>query len=116
MRDQGNVSDCTGCRKTQVFFLEICTNLTREEIVYVLNNWNYNVDENTFNIILCNPTHFPGPLVCRIRQVPLYIQSQEQNLSFPEGTTFIFGFHFAFLYHNVKQVNISWEWLPFIFL
>jgi hypothetical protein len=26
-----------------------------------------------FSDILCNPTHFPGPLVCRIRQVPLYI-------------------------------------------
>ena len=23
--------------------------------------------------ILCNPTHFPGPLVCRIRQVPLHL-------------------------------------------
>jgi len=26
-----------------------------------------------FSNILCNPTHFPGPLVCQIRQVPLYI-------------------------------------------
>ena len=26
-----------------------------------------------YSNILYNPTHFPGPLVCRIRQVPLYI-------------------------------------------
>ena len=34
---QGNVSDCKGCWKTQGFFLvnKICTNLAREEIVYV---------------------------------------------------------------------------------
>ena len=25
-----------------------------------------------YSDILYNPTHFPGPLVCRIRQVPLY--------------------------------------------
>ena len=25
-----------------------------------------------FSDILYNPTHFPGPLVCRIRQVPLH--------------------------------------------
>jgi hypothetical protein len=27
-----------------------------------------------FPDILYNPTHFPGPLVCRIRQVPLYFK------------------------------------------
>jgi hypothetical protein len=27
-----------------------------------------------YSDILYNPTHFPGPLVCRIRQVPLYIK------------------------------------------
>ena len=26
-----------------------------------------------YSAILYNPTHFPGPLVCRIRQIPLYI-------------------------------------------
>lgn len=25
--------------------------------------------------ILYNPTHFPGLLVCRIRQIPLYIKA-----------------------------------------
>ena len=27
-----------------------------------------------YSNILYNPTHFPGPLVCRIRQVQLYIE------------------------------------------
>jgi hypothetical protein len=34
-----------------------------------------------FSDILYNPTYFPGPLVCRIRQVPLYLkhESSENN-------------------------------------
>jgi hypothetical protein len=28
-----------------------------------------------YSDILYNPTHFPGPLVCQIRQVPLYKQN-----------------------------------------
>ena len=30
-----------------------------------------------YSDILYNPSHFPGPLVCRIRQVPLYIDASE---------------------------------------
>ena len=34
--------------------------------------------------ILYNPTHFPGPLVCRIRQIPLYsdVKVDDLNLRF----------------------------------
>jgi hypothetical protein len=28
-----------------------------------------------YSDILLNPTHFPGPLFCRIKQVPLYLLS-----------------------------------------
>ena len=28
--------------------------------------------KSEYSDILCSPTHLPGPLVCRIRQVPLY--------------------------------------------
>jgi hypothetical protein len=30
-----------------------------------------------YSEILYNPTHFPGPLVCQIRQVPLYTVLKE---------------------------------------
>ena len=36
----------------------------------------------TFSNILFNPTHFPGPLVCRIRQVPLYFVTKLVTLNF----------------------------------
>ena len=40
------------------------------------NVWSQSISVNKiepgYSNILYNPTHFPGPLVCRIGQVPLY--------------------------------------------
>jgi hypothetical protein len=51
---QGNVSDCTGCQN--------------------LSNLTYQGTRVMCQIVqdVRTPTHFPGPLVCRIRQVSLY--------------------------------------------
>ena len=50
--------------------------------VLPLLNFCYIKVKPEFFDILSNPTHFPGPLVCRIRQVPLYIL-----------LPYVYGFH-----------------------
>jgi hypothetical protein len=42
--------------------------------VLISANFCYLKVKPEFSDIPSNPTHFPGPLVCRIRQVPLYIE------------------------------------------
>jgi hypothetical protein len=54
-----------------------------------------NIKPEYFNI-LYNPTHFPGLLICRIRQVPLYFQ-------------LCAGFYVMFLYVNLI-INNDFNW------
>jgi hypothetical protein len=78
--DHKCLSHVTGCQKTQVSDCTsstVCINLHRH--LGFLTSCNM---RQTFMVpkyfcensdILYNPTHFTGPLVCPIRQAPLYI-------------------------------------------
>ena len=57
--------------------------------LHLIIQWNLCNPKPEFSDILYNPTHFPGPFMCRIRQVPLYyvtllIQTVVHTLSLAE--------------------------------
>jgi hypothetical protein len=82
-RDQGNVSDCTGCQNlsnpTHQGTREMCQIVQDVRTCPIRHTKGpgecdglYRMSEPvdwTGSDILYNPTHFPGPLVCLIRQV-----------------------------------------------
>ena len=57
-------------------FSDILWHLTT---IYGLSS-SVNIDKIEYSDILYNPTHFPGPLVCRIRQVPRYHYTQQTQI------------------------------------
>jgi len=48
------------------------------------NLWSQTKIKPGYSEFLYNPTHFPGLLMCRIRQVPLYIHT---ILAYPDAVT-----------------------------
>ena len=84
--------DCTGTIRLQLWR----SPPIRNNIISYCNKYDY-ISEPEYSDILYNTTHFPGPLVCRIRQVPLYIV----HLTLPHNNIWLiqtkivglFGFH-----------------------
>jgi hypothetical protein len=93
--DDGKDQACLPCNATpatipfplQIVLIMICSLIDWLVVTSYKNVFLLTKIRPEYLDILYNPTHFPGPLVCRIRQVPPYII---QYFSYIVAVSFIY--------------------------
>ena len=112
-------------------FPDILWHLTK---IYVPKVFLLTKIKHEYSDILYNPTHFPGPLECRIRQVPLHSLMQDPIEKFPtcllrncmidfhtwsstnQQHTFLWIFSHPMIYLFIMIISWMSSWEPLVIL